>query len=64
MYVENPKEPKKLLELVRNVSRVTGYSIISLYVCVLSHSVVSTSVTSWTVGCQAPLSMEFSTQEY
>ena len=28
-------------------------------VCVLSHSVVS-----WTVACQAPLSMEFSRQEY
>ena len=31
---------------------------------VLSHSVVSDSVTSWTVACQAPLSMEFSRQEY
>ena len=30
----------------------------------LSHSVVSNSVTPWTVACQAPLSMEFSRQEY
>ena len=30
----------------------------------ISCSVVSDSVTSWTVACQAPLSMEFSRQEY
>ena len=37
----------------------------SPYVCaVLSHSVVSDSATPWTVACQAPLSMEFSRQEY
>ena len=30
----------------------------------LSHSVMSNSVTPWTVACQAPLSMEFSRQEY
>ena len=30
--------------------------------CVLSHTVVSNSVTSRTVACQAPLSMEFSRQ--
>ena len=29
-----------------------------------SRSVVSDSVTPWTVACQAPLSMEFSRQEY
>ena len=29
-----------------------------------SHSVVSDSVIPWTVPCQAPLSMEFSRQEY
>ena len=29
-----------------------------------SHSVLSDSVTPWTVACQAPLSMEFSRQEY
>ena len=27
------------------------------YVCVLSHSVVSDSMTPWTAACQAPLSM-------
>ena len=32
--------------------------------CVFSHSVVSDSVTPWTVACQAPLSAEFSRQEY
>ena len=30
----------------------------------LSPSVVSDSVTPWTAACQAPLSMEFSRQEY
>ena len=29
-----------------------------------SHSFVSDSATPWTVTCQAPLSMEFSRQEY
>ena len=38
---------------------------VSASVCVyVSHSVVSNSVTPWTVDCQAPLSMEFSRQEY
>ena len=32
--------------------------------CMLSHSVVSDSATPWTVAHQAPLSMEFSRQEY
>ena len=32
--------------------------------CVLSHSAVSNSVTSWTVAHQAPLSMGFLRQEY
>ena len=30
----------------------------------VSHLVVSNSETLWTVACQAPLSMEFSRQEY
>ena len=33
-------------------------------VCVCAHSVMSNSATPWTVACQAPLSMEFSRQEY
>ena len=32
--------------------------------CMLSRSVESNSVTPWTIACQAPLSMEFSRQEY
>ena len=32
--------------------------------CVLSHSVMSDSATPWTVTHQAPLSLEFSRQEY
>ena len=32
--------------------------------CGLMHSVVSDSATPWTVAHQAPLSMEFSRQEY
>ena len=35
----------------------------SVYVCV-SHLAVSNSVNPWTVAHQAPLSMEFSRQEY
>ena len=35
-----------------------------LYVCVLSHSVMSDSEAPWTVAQQAPLSMEFSRLEY
>ena len=31
--------------------------LIMLYVCVLSHSVLSNSATSWTVASQTPLSM-------
>ena len=30
----------------------------------VNYSVMSDSVTPWTVACQAPLSMEFSSQEY
>ena len=36
----------------------------NLCACVLSRSVMSDSVTPWTVALQAPLSMEFSWQEY
>ena len=33
-------------------------------VCMCACSVISDSVTPWTVACQTPLSMEFSRQEY
>ena len=37
----------------------------SMHICVsVSRSVVSDSVTPWTVACQAPPSMGFSRQEY
>ena len=36
----------------------------SVCVCVFSCSVVSDSATPWTIVDQAPLSMEFSSQEY
>ena len=32
--------------------------------CCVSHSVVSNSATPWTIAFQAPLSMDFSRQEY
>ena len=32
-------------------------------VCMLSHSVMSDSETAWTLSCQSPLSVEFSSQE-
>ena len=37
---------------------------VGVSVCVLVTSVKSDSATPWTVACQAPLSMEFSRQEY
>ena len=43
----------------------TDFSPTKMCVCgMLNHSVVSDSATSWTVDHQAPLSMEFSRQEY
>ena len=39
-------------------------SILWVVFVMLSHSVVSDSATPWTVARQAPLSMEFSRQEY
>ena len=44
----------------QNVERITT----ALNSAVLSGSVMSNSETLWTVACQAPLSMEFSRQEY
>ena len=37
---------------------------IKKYVCILLYSVVSDSVTLWTVAHQAPLPMEFFRQDY
>ena len=37
--------------------QVIEFFIIAVFCCVVSHSVVSDSVTPWTVACQAPLSM-------
>ena len=39
-------------------------SVSQLPVCVLSRSIMSNSVTPWIVAGQAPLSLEFSRQEY
>ena len=39
-------------------------SLLEMLVFTLSHSVMSDSATQWTVAHQAPLSMEFSRQEY
>ena len=52
---EPPGEPKPL--------RVCVCVCVSVCMCV-SHSVVSNSVTPWTVAPQVPLSKEFSRQEY
>ena len=49
--------PKK-----KDVSRISA--CVCVCPCVLSHSVVSDFATPWTVAHQAPLSMEFSRQEY
>ena len=42
----------------------TGYHWMFLCVCMLSGSGVSDSVIPWTIAFRAPLSMEFSRQEY
>ncbi len=55
------------MEKIRKRTDIHIYVYIyhSIYVCVLSHfSYVHLCVTPWTVACQAPLSMEFSRQEY
>ena len=44
---------------------IVNWLCVCMCVCVcVIHSVVSDSVTPWTVACQAPLSMGFSRQEY
>ena len=45
-------------------SSPTPFNAESVWLMNESHSVMSNSVTLWTVACQAPLSMEFSRQEY
>ena len=47
-----------------SLKRMCLYSIISAISESVSHSVVSDSVTPWTVGCQALLSVEFPRQEW
>ena len=37
---------------------------VCMCVCALSCSVMTDPVVPWTVACQSPLPMEFSTQEY
>ena len=44
--------------------RLHKESFSSLFIQLFSCSVVSDSLSPWTVACQAPLSMEFSRQEY
>ena len=51
----------------RFLKKIKNKTTLCVCVCVcvcISYSVVSDSVTSWTVACQAPLSIEFSRQEY
>ena len=43
---------------------LASYVCVCVCACMLSHSVVSDSLISWTVACQVPLSMGFSRQEY
>ena len=47
-----------------NWSKPGAYASPGLHVCMLSHSVMSSSAIPWTVACQAPLSMGFSRQGY
>ena len=51
------------LQHLLTLARAESWDLCVLYVCV-SPSVVSDSATPWTTACQAPLSMEFSRQEY
>ena len=48
------------MEIFKNSGGGSGGVCVCTCVC----SAVSDSVTSWTIACQAPLSMEFSRQEY
>ena len=41
-----------------------AFGLAGVLTCVCVRSVMSDSVTPWTVTCQAPLSIEFSRQEY
>ena len=52
----------KILHLSNNqIATVKNKTTLKKYV---SCSVISDSTTQWTAGCQAPLSTEFSRQEY
>ena len=55
---------KMTIIMVINLLTALVYVCIYIHACMLSHSVVSNSVTPWTVAHQAPLSMEFFRQEY
>ena len=71
------KETLELLRLHKHVTQFLQFSLyicvcvcvcvynIHIYACMLSHfSHVWLFATPWTAACQAPLSMEFSRQEY
>ena len=55
---------KMTIIMLINLLTALVYVCIYIHACMLSHSVVSNSVTPWTVAHQAPLSMEFFRQEY
>ena len=52
------------LELISGVQQSDSVVCVCVCVCVCVYSVMSYSAAPWTVAHQAPLSMEFSRQEY
>ena len=54
-----------LLKMIDVKYRASIVVCVGVCVCVVGgHSAVSSSAIPWTIACQAPLSMEFSRQEY
>ena len=58
------KGPTLLWGVIQIASQKPGAKARPLFACMHRRSVISDSATPWTVACQAPLSVEFSTQEY
>ena len=52
------------ISILKELSSTAILKIVVGCVCMWMCSAVSDCVTSWTVACQAPLSMEFSRREY
>ena len=59
-----PKEQKQVKNYKYEIGRICVWACAYVSVCVHELSCVQLFASPWTVACQAPLSVEFSTQEY